>query len=151
YLNDLSIDKAISRATGRFVKEGRFIPLEYMQGIGDKPVSTYKQLKESGLIDYYEWRVNDGKLGEEARLIEKGTLARGDGRNNGPSVDRIGETGLLGGAHGTDSQAPSGESSTEKVADANSAGFSLPQNDQVIPHSDTRMPGTSMPRRIQAG
>lgn len=97
YLNSLPMDKAITRGIGRFIKEGRYVPIEYMQSVGNKPVETFNILKERGdLFDYYEHRSNDVKYGEEPVLIESGWAHdRGNSSQGGGGLDESGRTLLV--------------------------------------------------------
>lgn len=93
HLNSLPMDKAISRGIGRFIGQGRYVPIEYMQSIGDRPTETYNAIKESGLFDSWEWKSNDVAKGEEPILIERGGVERHQGKDS-PKLDEGGRNNL---------------------------------------------------------
>jgi len=73
YYNELPTEKAINRAFARFITTGRYLPVGYLKSVKASDIeNTYQKLKESGLIDYYEWKNNDVRFGEEPKLKERG-------------------------------------------------------------------------------
>ncbi|SDK32114.1 zeta toxin family protein [Aliiruegeria lutimaris] len=53
-------ENAYKRMIGRYVSSGRIIPPAYVDAIGDKPSSVFRELKEKGLFDGYAEIDNNG-------------------------------------------------------------------------------------------
>ena len=69
YYNEVSEETSIMRAASRFAEEGRYLSLNYLLTIRNKPKETFTKWAESGIFDYAEWRNNDVGFGEEPRLV----------------------------------------------------------------------------------
>ena len=50
---DVKAEVAMSRMIQRFINTGRYVPYNYLKSVGDKPMSTYNNLKREGLADGY--------------------------------------------------------------------------------------------------
>ena len=50
---DVKPEVAMSRMIQRFINTGRYVPYNYLKSVGDKPMSTYNNLKREGLADGY--------------------------------------------------------------------------------------------------
>ena len=69
YYNEVSEETSIMRAASRFAEEGRYLSLNYLLTIRNKPKETFTKWAESGIFNYAEWRNNDVGFGEEPRLV----------------------------------------------------------------------------------
>jgi len=76
---DVDTATSVERVYNRFRQDGRYIPLDIVEGYGEKPKNAYERLKASGLAD--EWREYDTtaegfaggqSVGQPARVVEKG-------------------------------------------------------------------------------
>lgn len=50
---DVKAEVAMSRMIQRFINEGRYVPYNYLKSVGDKPMTTYNNIKREGLADGY--------------------------------------------------------------------------------------------------
>lgn len=50
---DVKPEVAMSRMIQRFINTGRYVPYNYLKSVGDKPMSTYNNIKREGLADGY--------------------------------------------------------------------------------------------------
>ena len=114
YYNEVSEATSIMRAASRFAEEGRYLALDYLLSIHNKPTDTFTKYAESGIFNYAEWRNNDVGFGEEPKLVwqtgrgrlasvlgDAAELERAVGRNasdaqryrrNSPVQDGLGST-----------------------------------------------------------
>jgi predicted ABC-type ATPase len=67
---DVSYTNARNRMLMRFVGEGRYIPLDYIQSIGNKPLEVYNVLRKEGLADGFTQIDNNGKFGDAKPVLE---------------------------------------------------------------------------------
>ena len=67
---DVSYLNARNRMLMRFVDEGRYIPLDYIQSIGNKPLEVYNTIKKEGIADGYTQIDNNGKKDQPKPVIE---------------------------------------------------------------------------------
>lgn len=72
HLNHLAKDKTTERAIARFHSQNRFVDPNYVyNGVGDKPLHAYHQLKEEGGFDSYEAYSNDVPKGQSPKLLDR--------------------------------------------------------------------------------
>jgi len=67
---DVSYTNARNRMFSRFAETGRYIPLDYIQSIGNKPLEVYNTLRKEGLADGYTQIDNNGKFGDAKPVLE---------------------------------------------------------------------------------
>ena len=67
---DVSYLNARNRMLMRFVDTGRYIPLDYIQSIGNKPLEVYNTIKKEGIADGYTQIDNNGKKDQPKPVIE---------------------------------------------------------------------------------
>ena len=112
HLNELPAEKAVGRALGRFIHEGRYIDPGIVLRVGDAPTRNYQALRQmEGFLDGYSRYSNDVAFGERPILIESSDTATGmadlgglpGGRGDGPggSAQTGGEAQGREGARGT--------------------------------------------------
>ena len=136
YYNELPTEKAISRAFGRFITEGRYLPINYLKSVNAEDIeNTYKQLKESGLIDYYEWKSNDVPYGDEPITKDSGRFGIGSDRQKNDR--RLAESGSYGLYRWSPQEIGSKKSTgTSEITDTSSGvSISLPENTDNLPES----------------
>jgi len=91
---DVKPEVAMSRMIQRFINTGRYVPYNYLKSVGDKPMSTYNNLKREGLADGYAHidnnattRTDPKPVIEDTRGILEGTdLRLRRDRLEGPGV-----------------------------------------------------------------
>ncbi len=74
YFNEVSEESSIMRAASRFAQEGRYLGLNYLSSIGEKPYNTFINNAEAtynwgDLFDYAEWKNNDVEFGQQPRAV----------------------------------------------------------------------------------
>jgi predicted ABC-type ATPase len=62
-------DVALQRATRRFQRTGRLVPMSYIRSVDGHPARTFERMKSSGLADSYSKYDNNGGKGQ-ARKVE---------------------------------------------------------------------------------
>ena len=67
---DLPMDKALLRATNRYILEGRLVNLKYIKSVGDRPLKNFNAIKNNPDITDYALYSNDVPFGEKPKLIE---------------------------------------------------------------------------------
>lgn len=68
---DLPMEKAMVRATERFIKEeGRFVDPVYVASNGSQNIKSYETIKDK--VDVYRKWDTDVKFGQKAKLVEEG-------------------------------------------------------------------------------
>ncbi len=70
HMNELNRNKALGRMISRFLETGRFLKPELITKYGDSIDNTYKELRQSPMIDGYSKWNNDVPLGHRPKLIE---------------------------------------------------------------------------------
>lgn len=90
---DVTYTNARNRMFARFAETGRYIPLDYIQSIGNKPLEVYNTLRKEGLADGYTQIDNNGKfadakpVAEDTRgLLEGVELRLRSGRREGGDI-----------------------------------------------------------------
>lgn len=133
YYNELPTEKAINRAFARFITTGRYLPIKYLKAVKAADIeNTYKKMKESGLIDYYEWKSNDVRFGDEPTLKESGygrtaENRKKSGRQNAP----VGSDGLYSVPQRENSSPQSNTKSAEIKGTSSGVSISLPENEKA--------------------
>jgi hypothetical protein len=69
-LTQLPTEKALVRSYARFFTEGRYVPREYIAGVGDSPQGTFDRLRSEGLIDRGSIFDTDVPRGQAPRPLE---------------------------------------------------------------------------------
>jgi hypothetical protein len=69
-LTQLPTEKALVRSYARFFTEGRYVPPEYIAGVGDSPQGTFDRLRSEGLINRGSIVDTDVPRGQAPRLLE---------------------------------------------------------------------------------
>ena len=67
---DVNYTNSRNRMFMRFVNTGRYIPLDYIQSIGNKPLEVYNTLRREGVADGYTQIDNNGRANEPKPVIE---------------------------------------------------------------------------------
>jgi predicted kinase len=67
---DVSALNARNRAMERLIRTGRYVPLDYLESIGEKPMQVYDALKQKGVADGYTKIDNNVGLNEPKPVIE---------------------------------------------------------------------------------
>jgi len=88
---NVSYINARNRAVSRFIQTKRYVPIEYLQSVGEKPRLVFNELKEKGIADGYTQIDNNGSIKDPKPVIEdtRGILEdvdlrlRGDQRKSG--------------------------------------------------------------------
>ena len=88
---NVSYINARNRAVSRFIQTKRYVPIEYLQIVGEKPRLVFNELKEKGIADGYTQIDNNGSIKDPKPVIEdtRGILEdvdlrlRGDQRKSG--------------------------------------------------------------------
>ena len=80
----VSPQNAASRSLGRFVKTGRFIPIELMKRVGERPSATYIELRDRGVVQRYAEIEGNGGPQEPKPILE----------DNAGSLDGVETEGL---------------------------------------------------------
>ena len=88
---NVSYINARNRAVSRFIQSKRYVPIKYLQIVGEKPRLVFNELKEKGIADGYTQIDNNGSIKDPKPVIEdtRGILEdvdlrlRGDQRKSG--------------------------------------------------------------------
>ena len=67
YLNDISEETSLTRSSARFARKGRFISLDYLHSIADKPNQVFKDFATKTLGEYGTVREHLGQRPEGSR------------------------------------------------------------------------------------
>lgn len=80
----VSAENAATRSLGRFIKTGRFIPIDLMKRVGERPSDTYIELRDRGVVQRYAEIEGNGGPQEPKPILE----------DNAGSLDGVEAEGL---------------------------------------------------------
>ena len=138
----VSATNAASRSLGRFIKTGRFIPIELMQRVGERPSATYIELRDRGVVQRYAEIEGNGSPQEPKPILEDNAgsldgveayglaVIRGDGGFVGGGEQQAGgrlagtpqDGGGQGGLRGTERQAQTSDQAAGAARDDRGEG-----------------------------
>lgn len=73
HLADIPTEESTKRVIRRFGREGRTVPLSYVQSIGDRPKRVFNQIVKQGKINDYSHYDTSIPKGQEPKLVRAGT------------------------------------------------------------------------------